>query len=52
MQTSRLLVESVAMLAASLGLAEAGEPVTAARLVARFDPEHLPREPWVFAVGG
>jgi glutamyl-tRNA synthetase len=33
-------------LAASLGLASPGEPVTAADLVTRFDPDRLPREPW------
>ncbi|MCU1453811.1 MAG: putative aminoacyl-tRNA synthetase [Acidimicrobiales bacterium] len=33
-------------LAASLGLAEPGEPVTPQNLVARFDPARLPREPW------
>lgn len=37
----------VAMLAESLGLADPGEEVTAADLVARFDPARLPREPWV-----
>lgn len=34
-------------LAASLGLAEPGEPVSAAALVDRFDPDCLPTEPWV-----
>lgn len=34
-------------LAESLGLAEPGEEVTAAELIARFDPARLPREPWV-----
>jgi glutamyl-tRNA synthetase len=38
----------VAAMAASLGLAEPGEPVTAQDLVARFDPARLPCEPWVF----
>ena len=33
-------------LAASLGLADEGEPVTAERLVERFDPDRLPRTPW------
>jgi glutamyl-tRNA synthetase len=41
--------EVLSMLAASLGLCERGETVTAAELVPRFDPERLPREPWVFA---
>lgn len=35
------------VLAASIGLAEDGEPVTMAQLLDRFDPDHLPREPWV-----
>jgi len=35
------------LLAASLGLAEAGEPVGLDDLLARFDPAALPREPWV-----
>ena len=34
------------LLAASLGLAESGEPVSMAGLLARFDPGSLPREPW------
>lgn len=34
-------------LAWSLGLSEEGEPVTPAQLVARFDPDRLPRDPWV-----
>ncbi|MDZ7678448.1 MAG: tRNA glutamyl-Q(34) synthetase GluQRS [Acidimicrobiales bacterium] len=38
----------LSLLAASLGLAEPGEPVTPAELVARFDPTLLPREPWTF----
>jgi glutamyl-tRNA synthetase len=38
------------LLAASLGLAEAGEPVTPHQLVDRFDPAAVPPEPWV--VGG
>ncbi|WP_449280611.1 tRNA glutamyl-Q(34) synthetase GluQRS [Leucobacter sp.] len=36
-------------LAASLGLAEPGERVTAAQLLGRFDPAALPREPWVWS---
>ncbi len=35
-------------LAVSLGLAEAGEPVTTAGLLDRFDPAALPRTPWVW----
>ncbi|HEX2577635.1 MAG TPA: tRNA glutamyl-Q(34) synthetase GluQRS [Aquihabitans sp.] len=34
------------LLAASLGLAEPGEPATTSTLLARFDPARLPREPW------
>ena len=34
-------------LAVSLGLAEPGEVVSAARLVERFDPAALPSEPWI-----
>ncbi|MCA0296800.1 MAG: tRNA glutamyl-Q(34) synthetase GluQRS [Actinobacteria bacterium] len=37
----------VSRLAASLDLAEPGEPVTAAQLLDRFDPARLPRTPWV-----
>ncbi len=35
-----------ARLAQSLGLTEPGEPAPMARLLERFDPERLPREPW------
>ncbi len=35
-------------MARSLDLADQGETVTAAQLVARFDPVTLPRQPWVF----
>ena len=38
--------EVLSMLAASLDLAEPGEPVTAGELVARFVPERIPRVPW------
>ncbi len=34
-------------LATSIGLAEPGEPVTLDVLLARFDPDRLPLEPWV-----
>ena len=34
-------------LAVSLGLAEAGEAVTAEALLPRFDPSSLPRDPWI-----
>lgn len=34
------------LLAASLHLAEPGEPVTMPTLLSRFDPATLPREPW------
>jgi glutamyl-tRNA synthetase len=36
---------ALSWMAASVGLAEPGEPVSAAGLVARFDPSALPREP-------
>jgi glutamyl-tRNA synthetase len=36
-------------LAASLGLAEPGDPVTMDQLLERFDPAALPSEPWVVA---
>ena len=39
--------DSVAWMAVSLGLAAPGEPVTAAALIERFDPERLPGEPEV-----
>lgn len=34
-------------LGASLGLAVPGEPVTMSQLLDRFEPEAIPREPWV-----
>jgi glutamyl-tRNA synthetase len=40
------------LLAASLGLARAGERVSMSMLLARFDPDALPRAPWVFAERG
>lgn len=36
-------------IAASLGLGDPDEPVTMRLLLDRFDPQALPREPWVFA---
>lgn len=36
-------------LAASLGLAAPGEPVTMAQLLERFDPDALPSDPWVLS---
>jgi len=36
-------------LAASLGLAQLGESLTMTELLARFDPQLLPREPWVWS---
>lgn len=39
--------DAVGWMAESLGLAEAGERVSAPDLVERFDPERLPREPTV-----
>jgi glutamyl-tRNA synthetase len=35
-------------LAASLGLAEPGAPVSAHELIERFDADRLPREPWIW----
>ena len=35
------------LLATSLGLAEPGEPVVMAGLLARFEPIRLPRDPWI-----
>lgn len=35
-------------LAVSLGLAAPGESVPAERILARFDPDRLPRDPWVW----
>ena len=39
----------VGRLAASLGLAGPAEELTAAELLARFDPDALPTEPWVWS---
>jgi len=39
--------EVLSLLAASAGLVEPGETVTAQQLVARFDPSLVRREPWV-----
>ena len=36
------------LLAASLGLAEPDGPVTPATLLDRFDPDAVPRQPWIF----
>lgn len=41
----------LAMLAASLGLVDQGERPTAHDLIARFDPDTIPRAPWVLRVG-
>ncbi|WP_026927728.1 tRNA glutamyl-Q(34) synthetase GluQRS [Granulicoccus phenolivorans] len=38
----------LSLLAASVGLAAPGEPVTPELLLDRFDPARLPRDPWVF----
>jgi glutamyl-tRNA synthetase len=38
----------VGWMASSAGLAEPGEPVTAADLVERFDPARIPRDPTIF----
>lgn len=40
--------DALSTLAASLGLAAEGERVTPARLLERFDPAELPREPWTW----
>lgn len=37
----------VARLGASLGLCEGDSPITPAELIENFDPDSLPREPWV-----
>jgi len=39
----------VSLLASSLDLASAGEPVTPQQLLERFDPDALPRQPWTLA---
>jgi glutamyl-tRNA synthetase len=39
--------EVLGIIAASLGLAAPGQPVTPAGLLRRFHPESLPREPWI-----
>jgi glutamyl-tRNA synthetase len=39
------------LLAASLGLADPGEPVMPSQLVARFDPDRLPRVSWQVPAG-
>lgn len=41
--------DALAWMAASLGLAQAGEAVTPAQLLERFDPQRLPRTPTAFA---
>ncbi len=41
--------DAVAWMARSLGLASAGERVTAAELVDRFDPSRIPAEPTTFS---
>jgi glutamyl-tRNA synthetase len=40
--------ETLARMAQSIGLATVGEPVTRSDLIARFDPDRLPREPNVY----
>jgi glutamyl-tRNA synthetase len=40
-------VEVLAMIAESLGLAGAAEPVTLDAMLGRFDPDRLPRAPWI-----
>jgi glutamyl-tRNA synthetase len=41
--------EVLGIIAASLGLAAPGQPVTPVGLLRRFDPESLPRAPWIVA---
>ncbi|HZO35854.1 MAG TPA: tRNA glutamyl-Q(34) synthetase GluQRS [Solirubrobacteraceae bacterium] len=41
--------QTLALLARSLGLAEAGEEPEPHELVARFDPERLPSVPWIWS---
>ena len=38
---------ALGLIAGSLGLAGPGEPVTTAKLLERWDPSALPRQPWV-----
>ncbi len=38
-------------LAASLGLVEGGAPAAPTDLLAGFDPQQLPRDPWIFRPG-
>lgn len=45
--TGSTVTEVRMLLAASLGLAEAGEPVSMSDLIARFEPSQLPTDPWV-----
>lgn len=40
--------ELLGRMGASLGLASSGERVDAATLLSRFDPDDVPRDPWVF----
>jgi len=42
----------LSLLAGSLDLARPGEAVTPAVLLDRFDPDRLPRQPWVFSPRG
>lgn len=41
--------EALSRIAASLELATPGEPVTPEQLLIRFDPDELPRQPWLVA---
>ncbi len=40
--------EVLSMLARSLGMAAAGEPIALHDLLYRFDPDALPKDPWMF----
>ncbi|NMO05100.1 tRNA glutamyl-Q(34) synthetase GluQRS [Gordonia sp. TBRC 11910] len=42
------VVDVCSMIYASLGLGEAGEHITSAEALRRFDPRRLPTRPWVF----
>jgi glutamyl-tRNA synthetase len=42
-------IDVLGLLAASVGLAAPGERVTVEQLLERFDPDRLPREPWIWA---
>ena len=49
--SGRSVEDMIAVLARSLRLAAAGEQVTAADLLDRFEPKKLPRDPWIVEPG-